>query len=159
MAGDFSTQDFAHFKQVLKNLKADLDVASCNVLNNAVNIARRVTVENTPVGDYSREVSFTTKDGREVHFSVTGRMGGTLKRSWDVKRARLQGRTYEAELYNTADYAPYVNDGHRVVDRDRVTIGYVKGQFMLEKGLNAARGEMQNLFNAEIRRVKQRSGF
>ncbi len=159
MSSSFSIDNYEEFMQKLASLGADLDQSAQRVLNKAVNEARRVAVQNTPVGEYSRDVSFTTKSGQSVSFRVAGRVGGTLKRSWAVKRAVKQGKDNVAELYNTADYSLYVNNGHRVVNRDHVTVGYVKGQFMLEKGLDAARRNMPGYFNEAIRRVKEKNGF
>lgn len=159
MSSSFSLDNYEEFMHKLASLGADLDQSAQRVLDKAVNEARRVAVQNTPVGDYSKDVSFTTKSGQSVNFRVAGRVGGTLKRSWAVKRAEKQGKDHVAELYNTADYALYVNNGHRVVNHDHVTAGYVKGQFMLEKGLDAARRNMQGYFNEEIRRVKEKNGF
>ena len=42
----------------------------------------------------------------------------------------------EKELNNSADYSSFVNYGHRVVNQNGETVGWVKGQFILEKAVN-----------------------
>ena len=44
------------------------------------------------------------------------------------------GNDIQIHLENDAEYAPYVNDGHRIV-RGEKTVGYAEGWHMLEKGV------------------------
>ena len=58
---------------------------------------------------------------------------GNLRRRWD-SRAEQGGTDIQIHLENDAEYAPYVNDGHRIV-RGEKTVGYAEGWHMLEKGV------------------------
>ena len=47
-----------------------------------------------------------------------------------------------------------MNDGHRIVSKG-VTIGFVKGQFMLEKAEAKVNNALEAQFKAEIERVNR----
>ena len=52
---------------------------------------------------------------------------GHLKRSWKKEAARKNGNVWCSVVYNTADYAMYVEYGHRTTNHK----GWVTGRFML----------------------------
>lgn len=53
---------------------------------------------------------------------------GTLRRGWTVEaNVRKNGSVYEIEVFNSIDYAPYVEFGHRTRNHQ----GWVKGRFMM----------------------------
>ncbi len=60
---------------------------------------------------------------------------GNLRRKWrsEVKK---QNDDLQIMIENDADYAPYVNNGHRIVTGGRTT-GFKEGYHMLEKGIAA----------------------
>ena len=60
---------------------------------------------------------------------------GRLKREWYITHAQRSGRYYRAEIYNNVEYAPWVENGHRIV-RDGKTCGFVEGRYMLRNGMN-----------------------
>lgn len=108
-----------------------------------------LVIPRTPVGHYSTEVSFTTKDGREVNFTKhSGKKGGTLRRGWTARTAGeaeaghtmmsaksyaaslpvfRQGNLYTAWVINPVEYGSYVEFGHRT----RGGKGWVNGQYFL----------------------------
>ena len=57
-----------------------------------------------------------------------------LKRNWFITHARRSGKHYRAEIYNNVFYAPYVENGHRIVHKG-VTHGFVEGKYMLRDSL------------------------
>lgn len=59
---------------------------------------------------------------------------GHLRRNWFTSRARRSGKHYRAEISNNIFYAPYVENGHRIV-RKGVTHGFVEGKHMLRDSL------------------------
>lgn len=65
----------------------------------------------------------------------TPHITGNLKRRW---RSRVQADAGDLKIHleNDAEYAPYVNNGHRIV-RGGQTAGYQEGRHMLEKGVSA----------------------
>lgn len=128
----------------LVNLKNDLeqlrDAAPLAAEKSANEIAARTLsrlADNTPVGDYSKAVSFTTSSGKKVEFDVkNNKQGGTLKKGWTAETAGAAGDVYKVEVINPVKYAPYVEYGHRKVNKDGKTVGWVKGSFMLTKSLD-----------------------
>ena len=59
---------------------------------------------------------------------------GHLHRNWFTTKARRSGKHYRAEIYNNVFYAPYVENGHRIVHKG-VTHGFVEGKHMLRDSL------------------------
>lgn len=146
--------DYSQLKDFVKRVEENLSdeqiqkfIESC-----AKAMARqllRMVKERTPVGEYDKPVSFTTKDGKEVNFTPrTGKMGGTLRRGWTAEQQQnvtdyvngLQvtrnGDTYTIELVNPVKYASYVEFGHK----KRNNKGWVEGRFYL----TIAAKEVQN---------------
>lgn len=60
---------------------------------------------------------------------------GNLRRRWS-NHAETGKNDIKIHLTNDADYASYVNDGHRIV-KGGETAGYFEGHHMLEKGVAA----------------------
>ena len=63
---------------------------------------------------------------------------GNLRRNWAVSDVRKNGETYEIEVSNSAEYASYVEFGHRQTPGrfvpaigKRLKKSWVKGKFML----------------------------
>ena len=81
----------------------------------------------TPVGIYDGS-EYTCVNG-ETHKGnrVVGKVGGTLRRGWDVGTITKQGTMYMVDVINPVEYASYVEFGHRT----RNHTGWVKGHFML----------------------------
>jgi hypothetical protein len=65
--------------------------------------------KRTPVGVYPHKV------------------GGNLRRNWEVKPIRKEGNVYIVEIANPTEYAPYVEYGHRTSNHT----GWVPGRFMM----------------------------
>lgn len=107
-----------------------------------------LVIPRTPVGHYSKEVSFTTKDGREVSFTQhSGKKGGTLRRGWTARTAgeaaagrtmdarvyaaalpvSRQGRNFYVQVINPVEYASWVEYGHTYDHRKK----WMKGQYFL----------------------------
>jgi len=53
---------------------------------------------------------------------------GFLRNNWAIE-ANEKNDCLDVEVYNPTEYASYVEDGHRKIDR----IGWVEGKFMLSK--------------------------
>lgn len=63
---------------------------------------------------------------------------GNLRRNWTVSDVRKNGENYEIEVSNSAEYASYVEFGHRQTPGrfvpaigERLKKSWVKGKFML----------------------------
>ena len=55
---------------------------------------------------------------------------GFLRESWNIDDIKKKGSVYEIEISNDAEYASYVEYGHRIV-RGGNTLGWKDGVFML----------------------------
>ena len=104
---EFKDKDVqAFFKEFKKN--ADSPEIK-KILNEAVtkvgNIAVKEVKERTPVDT------------------------GELRRGWN-KKSHVSGTSAEVEISNAVEYAPFIENGHRIVRGGR-THGYVEGQHML----------------------------
>ena len=54
-------------------------------------------------------ISNVTKPG---HYK-NGKVGGTLKKSWQTEETTVSGSTVKGGIYTALEYAPYVEFGHR----------------------------------------------
>ncbi|WP_129600464.1 HK97 gp10 family phage protein [Anaerophilus nitritogenes] len=52
---------------------------------------------------------------------------GQLRRSWQVGNIERQGNSYIVEIFNNAEYASFLEYGHRKVNEN----GWVEGKFMM----------------------------
>ncbi len=147
---------FKDFQKELKAIDADLKESQTRIMNSATQAAKTHVVKNTPVGVYGSDVSFTTKDGKEVKFHTKAKVGGHLRKSWQLSRTRFSGKNVERDLFNIADYAIFVNNGHRIVNKSGETIGWVPGVFVLEKGITHYEENLPLIFDAELERVRKK---
>jgi uncharacterized protein (DUF885 family) len=143
------------YRKELQDMLGDISQIDVKVITRAVNEGLADVKRNTPVGHYSREVNFYTKSGEHVHFTVaTKQVGGFMRQHWHSPRAIKTSRSVSKELANSADYSSFVNDGHRIV-RNGITIGFVKGKFMLEKAVSKINKAMLREFGKEVERVNK----
>ena len=84
---------------------------------------------------------------------------GVFRKNWRKLPVRKNNKVVEAELVNNANYASFVNYGHRTVDRDGNTTGYVKskmGDHLLEKTCDFMEKRMAELFEREVKAVQEK---
>ncbi|ACQ51851.1 HK97 gp10 family phage protein [Clostridium botulinum] len=124
--------DYSDFKKMAKSFQKALDERVIErwirefLLEMAFRAERKIK-KRTPVGVYSNQVSFTTKDGKEVSFTTSSsKTGGHLRRNWQVGNVIKQGDAYIVEIFNNTEYASYVEYGHRTKNHK----GWVEGRFM-----------------------------
>lgn len=121
------------YRKELKAMLDDITEIDIKVLNRAVNAGARVAKENTP--------------------TITGFM----KKSWrSAPAVKSKGGGVTKSMVNSADYSEYVNYGHRIVDKEGITVGWVDGQYMLEKAISHTEKVMNREFAKEIERVKRK---
>ena len=56
---------------------------------------------------------------------------GELRRKWFITSVQRRGDIFEIEIYNNTEYAPWVENGHRIVVHGQ-TVGWCEGVFMLK---------------------------
>lgn len=88
--------------------------------------------------------------------SNTNTVTGWMKKSWRSTPAVKSTKGVTKVLVNSMDYSSFVNYGHRIVNRSGETIGWVKGQFMLEKAINKVDKALVREFKKEVERVNKR---
>ena len=124
------------FRMELAAMMEDISEIDVQVLNQAVNGGVRYAKNNSPV-----ITGFYRKNWRSAP-AVKSKAGGATK-----------------VLVNSADYASYVNYGHRTVDQNGNTTGYVKstlGDHLLERTVNYVNKRMIALFRKEVEAVQKR---
>ena len=132
------------------------------IITRAVNDGLTRIRKNTPVGLHPNPVTFTVKNGKEagtvVSFKVSSPgTGGILRGSWRKTPTVKAHDGTQAELINTADYASFWNDGHRIVTKiGGPTKGFVKGTHELEKTVSYVNKRMVSLFKTEIERIDKK---
>lgn len=124
------------YRKELMSMVDDIKEIDIRVLNQAVNEGMRYAKKKSPV-----ITGFYRKNWRSAP-AVRSKDGGVTK-----------------NLVNSADYASYVNYGHRIVDQSGNTIGYVKsqqGDHLLEKTQNYISKRLIELFKKEVEAVQHR---
>lgn len=127
------------YRKELRTMLGDISQIDRKVLTVSVNTGLRDVKRNTP----------TNKDPHVI--------GGTLRKGWHSPPVQPAGNGVRKMLENNVYYGPYVNDGHRVVNRRGETVGYVEGQHFLEHANNVVEKAMIREFDAEIKRVKAKN--
>jgi Bacteriophage protein of unknown function (DUF646). len=139
-----NASDNAHainqYREELRAMLGDIAEIDKNVLTAATGTGLNNVKRNTPVGQYP---------------AGSGKTGGTMRKGWHTTPTVQSGGSVEKGLENNVEYAIYVNDGHRLVNKSGETVGYVEGQHMLEKANNVVEQAMIRKFNAEIERVNR----
>lgn len=155
-----NSRNFAKYRKQLELLLTNVDESAKRVVSRMADAGMKETIRNTPVGDYSRTVFFYTQWGEQVSFTLRNKpIGGTLKKAWRKTAVRKAGISWVSGYENGTEYALYVNNGHRTVNKFGETTGFVKGVRMLEQGINCAGRHADAIFQQEVARVKAKTGF
>ncbi len=127
------------YRKELRAMLDDISEIDKRALNKAVNEGLADAKSNTPV--------------------VTGFM----RRSWAATPTVKTNNGVEKSLINTAEYASFVNYGHRQeVGRYVPAIGkrlvrpWVKGKFILERAINRVEKALIREFKKEVERVNRK---
>jgi hypothetical protein len=149
------------FRKELKAELEDLSGIDKKVMNQAVNEGVAFVKRRTPVGKHPNPVTFVVKNGphigEEVSFHVSNPgVGGFLRKSWHKLPTTRVGNSLETELINRAEYASFWNYGHRIVNKKGgPTKGFIKGTYVLEKGVSYVNSRMAVLFQKEVERIRK----
>lgn len=120
------------FRKELKSMFVDIEDIDKNVLTKSVNVGQEYAKDNTK--------------------AVTGYM----RRNWFSPRLKSIPGGIQKEIYNSADYASFVNDGHRIVSGKGETVGFVNGKFILEKTIDFTEKAMLREFKKQIDNVRRK---
>lgn len=106
-----------------------------------------LVVKATPVGEMRYD-----KTGAKVH------TGGTLRRGWAIKLNTPTNKVHSADVFNNTEYASYVESGHRIV-RNGKTVGYVDGQFFMQKSTNKMALEAPKIIEKKFKNYLNNGGL
>lgn len=129
-------QAIDRFRKELMEMVEDIREIDLRILNRAVNAGVKYAKNNSPV-----ITGFYRKNWRSAP-AVKAKSGGVTK-----------------TLVNNADYASYVNYGHRTVDKEGSTTGYVKspkGDHLLERTIIYTGKQLEKEFKKEVEAVQNR---
>lgn len=170
MSGKFDASGFEKLQKDLQKLQAAAPRYEEKIAKQLAARLLRLVIKATPVGDYDKPVSFVTKGGTEVSFEPKkGKKGGTLRRGWtsntqeqaesgqktkadtyaDAMTVHFFGDKVVVEILNPVEYAPYVEYGHRTVNRS----GWVPGKFMLTISVKKLQTYAPKVIEAEIEQM------
>ena len=124
------------FRKELMAMVGDIREIDIRVLNRSVNAGMKYAKQQSPV-----ITGFFRKNWRSAP-AVRAKDGGVTK-----------------NLVNSAEYASYVNYGHRTVDQAGNTTGYVKskmGDHLLERSVLYVEKQMEEEFKKEVEAVQKR---
>ena len=134
-------QNMMKFRKQLESCFIELDIVPKNVVSKMADVGIALTKKKTPVNKAPNVI------------------GGTLRKAWKKTKVHQVGNAVVSGYTNNVHYGLYVNNGHRIVTKGGVIVGYVDGERMLEKGINEARRQTQLLFRIEVAKAKRKSGF
>lgn len=124
------------FRKELMDMLDDVAEIDKKVLNRAVNSGVRHAKDNSPV------------------------ITGFFRKNWKSAPAvRPKAGSATKTLVNSAEYASFVNYGHRTVDKEGNTTGYVRsktGDHLLEKTVSFIDKQMGIEFEKEVKAVQQK---
>lgn len=108
----------------------------------------RGVVKKTPTGIYP---------------SGSGKVGGNLKRRWQVSTPSYRSRKSEVVVSNPVEYASYVEYGHTQepgryvpVLGKRLVVSWVPGKHMLTDTVNELRPKAQGIVDRKVKRYLER---
>lgn len=113
----------------LKTLSPDIKKLSKKALNQSVHYGENYAKKNSPV------------------------KSGIFRDGWISTKTVEKAGDIEKSIINRADYASYVNYGHRLVDRNGNTKGYVfskKGDHLLERTCEKIQAKLKTLLEKEV---------
>lgn len=120
------------FRKELKSMLGDVTDIDIKILNRAVN------------------------EGVADAKSNTNTVNGFMRKSWrSAPAVKSVSGGVTKSMVNSMDYSSYVNYGHRLVNKSGETVGFVKGQFMLEKAIGKVNKALVREFKKEVERVNR----
>lgn len=120
------------FRKELEAMLGDITDIDIKCLNKAVNIGLADVKRNTNV------------------------VSGYMRKNWSATPTLKTRQGITKQIINIMDYSSYVNYGHRIVNIKGETVGFVKGQFMLEKAINKVDKALEREFKKEVERVSRK---
>lgn len=152
--GKFEDDEFQAFvKNFDKYIKDDLILKELEEeFQRVTNIAIRIVKKNTPVGKSITYTGLKLQGNNLFETTMKTKGHGNLRRSWHTGKTERSGSNIMVEIYNDAEYAIFVEKGHRQqVGRYVPVLGkrlknvWVEGVHMLEKSLDPIEKAMSDI--------------
>lgn len=130
--------DFTEFENLAQSIQHAIDN---NVIDDFIKEfllemafrAERKIKKRTPVGQYP-----------------AGRVGGQLRRSWQVGNVEKHGNSYIVEIINNTEYASFVEYGHRTgKNLDK----WVEGRFMMTISMQEIERELPRYLERKMTKL------
>lgn len=150
--------DFSEFEQLAKTFKKSVDERVIErfirdfLLEMAYRAERKIK-KRTPVGDYGTK-QVVIKRGKNAGKVRTvrrkgshGKVGGQLRRNWQVGRVERRGNALQVEIFNPTEYAPYVEYGHRT---GKDLTKWVEGRFMMTISMQEIERELPKYLEKRV---------
>lgn len=136
----------------LQSLKADMPDVMLECTNALAAATLREVKKNTTQSKRITELHTVTRKGKQEQVERVVHRGGTLRRGWRADAAKKEGNVYRAEVYNTVEYAWYVEYGHRQTPGryvsaigKRLKASWVPGKHMLENAVRTVKPQAQKI--------------
>lgn len=153
-------RDFLRLRNQIKGLQDNIPIFFEELTNEIAGRLLGKVKKATPIGKYSRDVNFTTKDGKEVSFRTSyKKRGGTLRKGWTVGNILRNGNNYTVEIINPVEYAWYVENGHRLVNKDKEEVGWVDGKFMFKISKDEMQQDLPNIIKNKLKKLYKEYGL
>lgn len=154
------SRDFQRLRIKMQKLKEQVPQFMEEAAKEIAGKLLRDVRKGTPVGKYSRDVNFTTKDGKEVSFRTSyKKRGGTLRNGWTIGSIVNDGKTYSIEIINPVKYAWYVENGHRTAgnnftreEASTFKVGWVEGKFMFKIAKEEIEKEIPKILDRKLKK-------
>lgn len=124
------------------------------------------------IDQYRKELEAMVKDIKEIDKKILDKSlnvglrevkritpvkSGHMRENWFTNPVKESYDGVSKELFNIADYASYVNYGHRIVSNGK-TKGFVKGRFILERAITKVDKAMVEEFKKAVEEVNRKHG-
>ena len=167
--------DLKGFEELSKDLEKINGEIQWFIVELANEIAARLlrkVIKRTPVGIYGKQIPVTkkiyryeviqgetTRNGKPkkrridtgrtktVMESTSSKTGGTLRRGWDIGSVIKSGKTYSVEIFNSVEYASYVEFGHRTRNHK----GWVPGQYILTISEEEMKNDLERIIQNKLK--------
>lgn len=171
--------EFRRFAEGMEKLAEDWDALEMDALKRMAERALRKVVQRTPVGikptldaadsiklkgqksrrhPRGRTYRFLTKSGEIREKYWNGYVGGNLRRSWQIGNIVRKDGGWEVEVFNTAEYASYVEYGHRQQPGryvpalgKRLKASWGRGHFMMTISEMELRAQAPSILEKQVR--------
>lgn len=116
---------------------------------------RLLKAELDDIGEIDKTIiTKSAQDGVNFVKNITSIDTGHMRKSWRKSPTVQSSKGVSTSITNNADYAMYVNDGHRIVNKKGETVGFVKGRYLIEKTKKRVEADMKKLFGKEVQKIK-----